>query len=142
MAELKRAAGMEGVPQGIVEKDYVLSVALNAISWSKDSNGLVFKGGTAIRKAYFKEARFSEDLDFTAPGQSSESLLGLLEETVGGKVLDGVEFSQIEGERTSAGLKASVRFTGPSNHPQRIRFDFSFRENLAEKPARMRLLSF
>lgn len=65
LKELKRLAGREGVPQAVVEKDYALSVVLKAIAGSELANGVVFKGGTAIRKAYFREARFSEDLDFS-----------------------------------------------------------------------------
>lgn len=29
------------------------------------SKNLVFKGGTVLKKAYFEDYRFSEDLDFT-----------------------------------------------------------------------------
>ena len=46
--ELKRTAAKEGVPQGTIEKDYVLSVALKAVAESELSKFLVFKGGTVI----------------------------------------------------------------------------------------------
>jgi predicted nucleotidyltransferase component of viral defense system len=49
-----------------IEKDYVLSWLLLGISRSSLlSASLVFKGGTVLKKAYFPEYRFSEDLDFT-----------------------------------------------------------------------------
>lgn len=49
-----------------VEKDYVLSWILLAISTNELlSKCLVFKGGTVLKKVYFEEYRFSEDLDFT-----------------------------------------------------------------------------
>ena len=63
--ELKRAAVKEGIPQAVVEKDIALSAALKAISESDLTEHLVFKGGTAIKKVHIKEARFSEDLDFS-----------------------------------------------------------------------------
>jgi len=133
--ELKRTAAKEGVPQGTIEKDYVLSVALKAVAESELSKFLVFKGGTAIKKVYFKEARFSEDLDFVVlSGLTKEGVLRKLNETLGGKEIEGIRFGKFEEEKTSAGLKASVKFTGPLMHEQRIRFDFSFRENLARKP--------
>ena len=55
-----------GLPWEVIERDYMLSwmlagIAANAIL--KDA--LAFKGGTALKKCYFGEYRFSEDLDFT-----------------------------------------------------------------------------
>jgi predicted nucleotidyltransferase component of viral defense system len=50
----------------IVEKDYALSYLLAAIA---DTPGLgdriALKGGTALKKLYFAEYRFSEDLDYS-----------------------------------------------------------------------------
>lgn len=56
-----------------IEKDYILSwilygISRNAIGISRNamlSKNLVFKGGTVLKKAYFEDYRFSEDLDFT-----------------------------------------------------------------------------
>jgi predicted nucleotidyltransferase component of viral defense system len=49
-----------------IEKDYVLSWLLLGISQNPILySGLAFKGGTALKKIYFKNYRFSEDLDFT-----------------------------------------------------------------------------
>ena len=49
-----------------IEKDYVLSWILYGIAKHKKlSKTFVFKGGTALKKAYFQDYRFSEDLDFT-----------------------------------------------------------------------------
>lgn len=51
---------------GIVEKDYVLTWILAAINHHKDLAGKwIFKGGTCLKKCYFQNYRFSEDLDFT-----------------------------------------------------------------------------
>ena len=56
-----------GLPWEIIERDYLLSWILAGISKTKSLNkSLVFKGGTALKKCYFGEYRFSEDLDFTA----------------------------------------------------------------------------
>ena len=61
LAKLAHAAG---VPERTQEKDYVLAWLLAAMSASGDA-GLVFKGGTALRRCYFRGYRYSEDLDFT-----------------------------------------------------------------------------
>ena len=50
-----------------LERDYLLSWGLTAISQMPTlCDMLVFKGGTALRKCYFGDYRFSEDLDFSA----------------------------------------------------------------------------
>lgn len=56
----------DGIGWGIVEKDYFLTLLLDGISHEpRLKEGFVFKGGTALRKIYFKNYRYSEDLDFT-----------------------------------------------------------------------------
>ncbi|MFH0817896.1 MAG: nucleotidyl transferase AbiEii/AbiGii toxin family protein [Candidatus Micrarchaeota archaeon] len=135
--ELVRAAAKEGVPLGTVEKDYVLSIALKAIAESKLLKFLVFKGGTAIRKIYFREARFSEDLDFSVlSGSTKVGVLEGLTEALGDKEIEGVRFGKVEEEKTAAGLKVGIKFSGPLGYGQRIRFDFSFRENLVQEPSK------
>lgn len=50
----------------VVEKDYALSYILAGIARQpKLSSSLVFKGGTALKKIFFGDYRFSEDLDFS-----------------------------------------------------------------------------
>jgi uncharacterized protein len=50
----------------IIEQDYVLSWVLEGISQIPELQEiLVFKGGTALKKIYFGEYRFSQDLDFS-----------------------------------------------------------------------------
>ena len=68
------------VQQYIVEKDYALSYLLASIV-STDGLGenLVLKGGTALKKLYFADYRFSEDLDYSTrvigPIQQIDSLM-------------------------------------------------------------------
>ena len=55
-----------GIQWNVIERDYLLSWVLAGISQVPALNDtLVFKGGTALRKCYFGDYRFSEDLDFT-----------------------------------------------------------------------------
>lgn len=66
-AEIRRIAGAARVEPRIVELDYALGWALRGIASNEYlSKRLVFKGGTCLRKCYFPDYRFSEDLDFTA----------------------------------------------------------------------------
>ena len=55
------------VPWIVLEQDYLLSWILWGIgSVDKLKDNLIFKGGTALKKTYFGDYRFSEDLDFSA----------------------------------------------------------------------------
>jgi len=63
---VKTVVRNKGVRQDIVEKDYALSYLLAAIAATDGlSENLVLKGGTALKKLYFPEYRFSEDLDYS-----------------------------------------------------------------------------
>lgn len=64
--EIQKKARIEGVRDQQIEKDYALSWILQGIAMHKAlSKALVFKGGTVLKKAYFEDYRFSEDIDFT-----------------------------------------------------------------------------
>ena len=55
------------IPWEVLERDYILSWILAGISRVETlQENLIFKGGTALKKCYFGDYRFSEDLDFTA----------------------------------------------------------------------------
>jgi predicted nucleotidyltransferase component of viral defense system len=54
------------IPWEVLERDYVLSwilAGIGQVPLLRDT--LVFKGGTALKKCYFGDYRFSEDLDFS-----------------------------------------------------------------------------
>ena len=64
-SQVQRLALKNNVSPEIIEKDYFIELVL--FYFSKDSflcEDLVFRGGTALKKVYFPEYRFSEDLDF------------------------------------------------------------------------------
>jgi len=63
--EISKLAHKLGLGDRTIEKDYVLTWVLHAIANSPVKEQMVFKGGTAIKKMYIPEYRFSEDLDFT-----------------------------------------------------------------------------
>lgn len=58
------------VDWGLIEQDYALSWVLWGIAKEEAlAKHLVFKGGTCLRKCYFGDYRFSQDLDFSVIGQ-------------------------------------------------------------------------
>lgn len=57
--------GGRRIPEAILERDYCLSWFLVGLSHIDIKQSLIFKGGTAIKKCYIPDYRFSEDLDFT-----------------------------------------------------------------------------
>jgi len=57
--------GGRRVPEAVLERDYCLSWFLVGLSKTPLTDILAFKGGTAIKKCYIPDYRFSEDLDFT-----------------------------------------------------------------------------
>jgi predicted nucleotidyltransferase component of viral defense system len=63
---LQEARKRLGLPWDVLERDYVLSWVLAGVT-QVDAlrDTIVFKGGTALRKCYFGDYRFSEDLDFS-----------------------------------------------------------------------------
>ncbi|MFP3952491.1 MAG: nucleotidyl transferase AbiEii/AbiGii toxin family protein [Candidatus Bathyarchaeia archaeon] len=130
---LRRLSVDEGVPLGTIEKDLALTCALYTLSESSLRNYLVFKGGTAIKKIYQPNARFSEDLDFTVTQLSEEDALDALS-TITRTQIDSIQFGQIKGESyTRQGREYQLGYTGPLEYPNSIRLDFSFRKDVIEE---------
>ena len=63
--------GGRRIPETILERDYCLSWFLVGLSRGGLRDRLAFKGGTALKKCYFGDYRFSEDLDFTLTTETS-----------------------------------------------------------------------
>ncbi|MBI4248068.1 MAG: nucleotidyl transferase AbiEii/AbiGii toxin family protein [Elusimicrobia bacterium] len=96
----------------VLEKDYVLSWVLAGIGKTSPlGEQLVFKGGTALKKCYFGEYRFSEDLDFSALETlpRKEELLALLNKAC--------ERSQKEASPYVALELACARYEEKKPHP-------------------------
>lgn len=81
---LQQRAIQSSIPFYILEKDFALGFILLAITRvPKLKNTLVFKGGTALKKIYFDNYRFSEDLDFTGNDTpKGEELTQLIAEAI------------------------------------------------------------
>ena len=68
--EIQQIAHEQGVRDTQIEKDYVIGWILKGISQNPYfKEQLIFKGGTVLKKIWFADYRFSEDMDFTFQGQ-------------------------------------------------------------------------
>lgn len=64
--EIEEVAGSLGVHTSNVQRDYVNGWLLSKLySTSPLANRLVLKGGNCLRKGYFVQGRYSDDLDFS-----------------------------------------------------------------------------
>lgn len=72
-------SGGRRVAEAVLERDYCLAWFLVGLSRVPVRDALIFKGGTALKRCYFGEYRFSEDLDFTLaePCELDVILMGL-----------------------------------------------------------------
>jgi predicted nucleotidyltransferase component of viral defense system len=79
-SEIEQIASKAGVPAETIEKDYCITWILAAVFLKTKNTDIVFYGGTAIKKAYFPDYRFSEDLDFISQGKlEMDDILGRME---------------------------------------------------------------
>jgi uncharacterized protein len=125
--ELKRLAGRFGIPVGTLEKDYAITILLLVISRFTKVSNMVFKGGTAIKKIYFEETRFSEDLDFTCTEDISDELVQKIE-TEFRKGLD-VNFKEVKPDNVfDNSKKYLVKYNDFNEYPNSVRIDLSLRE--------------
>jgi predicted nucleotidyltransferase component of viral defense system len=71
--EIMTVAEQKCVVKSTIDKDWVLGHFLAAIySEPKLREVLIFKGGTCLKKCWFPDYRFSEDLDFTSRSSDFE----------------------------------------------------------------------
>jgi len=98
----------------IIEQDYILSWVLEGISSIAPlKNNLVFKGGTALKKVYFGNYRFSQDLDFSVLNR--ENIENDLENLIS-QACQAAEF-RIQELGNNVELKCE-RYTEKNPHPE------------------------
>jgi predicted nucleotidyltransferase component of viral defense system len=63
--QIQKISSEKTIPEDIIEKDYFIELLLTYLSSNVSFvNKVVFRGGTSLKKMYFPDYRFSEDLDF------------------------------------------------------------------------------
>ncbi|MDY6875929.1 MAG: nucleotidyl transferase AbiEii/AbiGii toxin family protein [Chloroflexota bacterium] len=146
--ELRRLAGAWSADFTVVERDYMLSWVLAGLYRRLAlAEQLVFKGGTALRKCYFPDYRFSADLDFTLRASLSPQALRseieaacrtITEET--GVRLAPVDFRTLRDVPGEEAHQGRIEYTGPlgrmgGNQP-RVKLDLTIYERLVLPPER------
>ena len=141
--EVRRIAGELELEPRVIDHDYVLGCYLCFLgTQSIVQRKWLFKGGTALRKCYFEEYRFSEDLDFTVLDIISvESLRDFLR-SVNAAMQDavGVRTNEremvidvIEDDYGKESFEARIYYYGPWNYggsPRSIRIHVNRDESL------------
>jgi uncharacterized protein len=143
-SELQRLANREKIGLGVLEKDYILTEVLKSLSQTASlSDLLVFKGGTALRKVYFAEWRYSEDLDFTAKHDiEKDELRSFLEEWYSHvEQVSQIRLTTKMLHKPNGYARVRTQFIGPLAYPGMIFMDLSFDEPLYLEPERMPVLS-
>lgn len=152
LAETRRIASDRKTDPSVIERDYVLGWFLSGLfRHGPLSESLVLKGGTALRKLYFPDYRFSEDLDFTLTQSISEDRFRrhLLETCQTLTQETGIEFvlaalGKTRDEEGSEAYEGKVQYVGPRQHrsgtPPRFKLDMTLYEILVLKPVSLPLI--
>jgi len=132
-AHITRRAARDNVPAITVERDYVLAHVIAGVATLEIDNGLVFKGGTALRLCHINDYRYSADLDFSLVSGSIEdgyeAITHVLART-GGSV-QGLHLTDDEPPR--------IAYVGPLGRERTLKLDLADDELVLTTPmARMR----
>jgi len=144
ISEVQRIAGTLGLEPRVIDLDYVLGCYLCFLSnQSTVQKKWLFKGGTALRKCYFEEYRFSEDLDFTVLGVISVDAIRNVLHSANMAIQDtiGIRTDEremvvdiIEDDYGKESYEARIYYFGPWNYggsPRSIRIHTNRDESLA-----------
>jgi uncharacterized protein len=140
--EIQQKAREAGVRDQQIEKDYILTWILKGIAEHEYlSKVLVFKGGTVLKKTYFEDYRFSEDLDFTLLNNdiSNEQIFEWYTETfVYIKEEANIPLTLFDDkEYEDGGINFYIGYTGPlggQGSNKKVKVDISRTEKLEFEP--------
>lgn len=140
--EIQKKARAVGVRDQQIEKDYILSWILQGVAMHKElSKTIVFKGGTVLKKVYFEDYRFSEDIDFTLLDDSisNQQIFGYFNEVfeyvreeanIPLEIIDDNEYED-------GGINFYISYVGPlggMGTNKRVKVDISRSEQLQFEP--------
>jgi len=126
--EFKEKARTFNVPISTIERDYAQNWLLAYLP------KMAFKGGTGIRKAYIKNYRFSDDLDFTLLEKSNfKDLTNKVKKAIQDtKNASGISFlDDIKSEKVKNGYVINIyfRILRSTGDPLKIKMDITNKEN-------------
>ncbi len=128
------SAGGRRIPEAVIERDYVLAWFLTGLADHPLREVLAFKGGTALRRCWFEDYRFSEDLDFTLirPITLEDILAGLGEIFAAVEAACGlaVAFDREDRHSHQNSHTFYVRYQGPLPAANDVKVDITITEVL------------
>lgn len=141
LAELRRKAAESRLGMEVIERDYVLGWLLwGLFAQPALREEAVFKGGTALRKAYFADYRFSQDVDLTlrrsVPADELEAMLNVACREVVAESGVYLSVARFEVERDQSGeetYSARIAYVGPrqqQRNPARLKVDMTAYEQI------------
>jgi len=126
--------GGRRIPDQVIELDYCPAWFLVGLAGHPLNSTLAFKGGTCLRRCYFGEYRFSEDLDFTltAPIEFSAIRLGLQEIFSDLKVRSGISMAYKEADRNphQNSHTFTLSYIGPFAKQRDVKVDVTINERV------------
>jgi predicted nucleotidyltransferase component of viral defense system len=140
--EIQQKAREVGVRDQQIEKDYMLSWILQGVAQHEQlSKTIVFKGGTVLKKIYFEDYRFSEDLDITLLNNdiTDERIFEWFKETFE-YILEeaNIRLEIIDNnEHEDGGINFYISYVGPlggQGNNKKVKVDISRSEKLEFKP--------
>ncbi len=152
--EIRDVAADLGLSLDVIEKDYVLGWIIAGINADQDIKyDWIFKGGTCLKKCFFGNYRFSEDLDFTLKDSAhlDTNFLEAKFKSISEWIYDqaGIELPIKEidfKERTSnkgfTSIKGKITYRGPivrQGSSPRIKLDLTSNELLIKKPIKSKV---
>jgi uncharacterized protein len=126
--------GGRRIREDVLERDYCLAWFLSALAESDLRTRLALKGGTALKRCYFGDYRFSEDLDFTlVEAISLDHILHRLERVYEAvRESSGIVFAFDREDRQAHANSYTfyLRYTGPLPVSNDVKVDITVRERL------------
>ena len=150
--DIIKIANEKSVHKTTIDKDWVLGHLLNTFySFIDNRANFIFKGGTCLRKCFFVDYRFSEDLDFTLlkPGfDVSEKWIRKILNTTGQNCNAKFYLDELKMQLWNdipQGYQIAIKFWGADHHPNqrplpasrwltKIHIDISFSEKSLLEP--------
>ena len=126
--------GGRRIPETVLERDYCLAWFLAALGESELKAMLGFKGGTALKRCYFGDYRFSEDLDFTLAASMTLDELKARLEPIYVAVLDAsgivFAFDREDRQKHENSYTFYLRYEGPLPKGNDVKVDITLHEQL------------
>ena len=126
--------GGRRIPESVLERDYCLAWLLAALAESDLKAALGFKGGTALKRCYFGDYRFSEDLDFTFTMPVTPDELKVRLEPVFAAVREAsgivFGFDREDRQKHVNSYTFYLRYEGPLPRGNDVKVDITLREML------------